>query len=87
MIFAHPDVEPHELAFDEETGARTLSELMFTQPATPRWGTADDHYPAVVELYEGGSGSAAPRARWNCILASRAGYILDFTVADTTVPR
>ena len=68
------------------TGTWTLSALTFTQPATARWGTAGYGYPAAIELYEGRLWFGGIPGKVNSLLASRAGSILDFTIADTTVP-
>jgi hypothetical protein len=86
MFFVHPEVEPQELAFAQDTGVWTFSEIVFTQPTDARWGTGDNGFPAAIELYDGRLWVGGIPGKVNSIIASRAGSIFDFTIADTTVP-
>jgi hypothetical protein len=85
LLFAHPNVQPYELAFDQATGVWTLSALTFTQPATARWGTGDYQYPAAIELYDGRLWFGGVPGKVNTLLASKAGDILDFTISSPPV--
>ena len=83
VVLLHPEVAPHELLFDPETGSWTFGAITFTfdDPLSPPW--ASPNFPAVGELYQGRLILGGIPNKASTIIGSKSGEPYNFKTKAT----